>query len=141
MQQETGHLSVLVQRVRDDETLLGYATKEHLIDVCELIVSSPGRYGRVEYFEAIEVLRRYHLAMLANVYHSFRSTCRRLIEAERMKTYIGRCRRCGRTISNPISLATGYGCVCRRKLAVPKPAEQNIETLIYKEARRGGERK
>jgi len=134
-QQETGHLSVLVQLVHDDETRLGYATKEHLLDICQFIVDSQGKFGRIEYSEAIKTLAHYHLAKLANN-HSFRSTCRRLIEAERMKPYIGRCRRCGRTISNPISLATGYGCVCRRELAVPKPgAEQDkVETLTYKEA-------
>ncbi|MGA2767977.1 MAG: DUF6011 domain-containing protein [Candidatus Bathyarchaeia archaeon] len=117
-----GHLSVLVQRVHDDETRLGYASKEHLIDVCEFILSWPGRYGRVEYSEAIKLLAHYRLAKLANVYHSYRGTCRRLIEAERAKPYFGRCRRCGKTISNPISLAFGHGPICRKKLGIHEKA-------------------
>lgn len=116
--QETSHLFVLVQRVLDDETRLGYATKEHLINVCEFILSWPGRYGWEEYSEAIKLLARYHLAKLANIYHSYRSTCWRLINAELAKPYVGRCRRCGLAISNPVSLATGHGEVCRRKLGI-----------------------
>ena len=133
-QPEPGHLSVLVQRVHDDETRLGYATKEQLIDICEFVVSWPGRYGREEYAKAVELLGKYHLRKLANIYHSYRSTCRRLIEAERAKPYFGRCRRCGKSISNPVSLATGYGCVCRRKLGLPKPGAEQDKALTYKEA-------
>jgi len=114
---EPGHLSVLVQRVRDDEIRLGYSTKEHLIDVCEFILSWPGRYGREEYSEAIKILTYYHLAKLANI-HSYRSTRWRLINAELAKPYVGRCRRCGLQISNPVSLATGHGKVCRKKLGI-----------------------
>lgn len=122
--QERGHLSILVRRVRDDETRLGYATKEHLIDVCEFVLSWPGRYGREEYSEAIKTLAHYHLAKLANIYHSYRNTCRRLINAELAKPYVGRCRRCGRPISNPVSLATGHGEVCRKKLGIKLSKEK-----------------
>lgn len=117
-----GHLSVLVQHVRDDETQLGYVTKEHLLNICEFIVGSPGRYGREEYADAVELLRRYHLARLVNVYHAYRSTCMRLLKAEQAKPYIGRCRRCGKTISNPISLAFGHGPICRKKLGIHEKA-------------------
>jgi hypothetical protein len=118
MTSETISLSVLVQRVRDDEIRLGYATKEHLVAICEFVLSRPGRYGREEYSDAIKTLAHYHLAKLANIHHSYRSTCWRLVIAERTKSYLGRCRRCGLPISNPVSLATGHGEVCRKKLGI-----------------------
>ena len=117
-QQETGHLSVLVQRVRDEETSLGYARKETLVNVAEFIVSWTGKYGRQEYSEAIKLLEGYHLSKLANVYHSFRSTCRRFIAAELAKSYKGRCARCGKPLSNPLSLEFGHGPTCRKKLGI-----------------------
>jgi len=126
---EPGHLSVLVQRVRNDEVRLGYATKEHLIDVCEFILSWPGRYGWQEYSGAIKILAYYHLAKLANIYHSYRRTCWRLINAELAKPYVGRCRRCGLPISTPVSLATGHGEVCRRKLGIKLSKEKESRSL------------
>jgi hypothetical protein len=116
--QKTGQLSALIQRVHDDETTCGYATKEHLIDVCEFIVSWRGRYSRAEYSEALKLLAHYHLARLANIYHSYRSTCRRLINAELAKPYVGRCRRCGLPLKNPVSVEFGHGPVCRKKLGI-----------------------
>jgi len=124
-----GHLSTLIQRVRDDETQLGYATKEHLINLAEFILSWPGRYGRQEYSEAIKLLAHYHLAKLANIYHSFRSTSWRLINAELVKQYVGRCRRCGLPISNTVSLETGHGPVCRRKLGISSSRQEGLKKI------------
>jgi hypothetical protein len=126
MQQETGHLSALLQRVRNDETGFGYASKEHLINIAEYILSWPGKYSKNEYVEAVKVLAGYHLAHLA-------SRCRgwKFVEAELAKPYRARCRRCGLPITNPASLATGHGPICRRKLGISPRADENFEGGLF----------
>jgi hypothetical protein len=111
--QETGHLSVLIERVRNDEATFGYVSKEHLINLAEYILSWPGKYSKSEYGEAIRILATYHLAHLAGKRHGWK-----FIACELAKPYKARCRRCGLPISAEISLATGYGHVCRRKLGI-----------------------
>jgi hypothetical protein len=120
MQQETTHLSVLLRRVRDDETGFGYASKEHLVNIAECILSWPGKYSKNEYDEAVRILAKYHLAKLAARRHG-----QKLIEKELARPYKARCRRCGLPITNPASLAAGHGPVCRRKLGIQayRPSE------------------
>ena len=122
MQQETGHLSTLLQRVRDDETGFGYASKEHLITIAEYILSWPGKYSKNEYDEAIRILAKYHLAKLAARRHGWK-----LIEKELARPYKARCRRCGLPISNAISLQTGHGPTCRKRLRTLLRADENFE--------------
>jgi hypothetical protein len=115
-QQETAHLSTLISRVHEEENSLGYTRKESLIAIAELILS--GRYSKEEYSRAIQILAHYNLAKLANIHHSYRSTCWRLINAELAKPYKGRCARCGKPLTNPISLEFGHGPICRQKLGI-----------------------
>lgn len=118
MQEQIGHLSTLIKRVHDEELSLGYVRKESLIDVAQYVLSWPSKYSQEEYSEAIRLLARYHLAKLANLSPRHRIMTWRLINRELAKPYKARCRRCGLPISNPVSLATGHGPVCRRKLGV-----------------------
>lgn len=111
--QEPSHLSILIERVKMDESSLGYTTKEHLINIAEYILSWPGKYGKSEYDQAIATLAKYHLALLASKRHGSKR-----IEAELEKNYSARCGRCGLPISSKVSLAVGYGIICRRKLGM-----------------------
>ena len=124
MQETTSHLSTLIQRVHDEELKLGYARKESLIDLAEFILSWPGKYCRLEYDEAIRVLAGYHLAHLANRLRPGKAW--KLINVELAKPYTTRCRRCGKPLKNPISLAVGYGHVCRKKLGISAPIPQEV---------------
>ena len=110
---EQGHLTTLLGRVREDEELFHYARKEHLINLAEYILSWPSKFSKSEYNEAIRVLANYHLAPLAGRRRGWD-----LIQRELEKPYRARCRRCGLPISNRVSLTTGYGHVCRRKLGI-----------------------
>jgi hypothetical protein len=112
-QQEKSHLSTLIERVRADEATFNYATKEHLINIAEYILTWPNRYSRSEYDQAIQTLAFYHMAPLAA-----RRIGWQLIEKELAKSYVARCRRCGVPISSKVSLAVGYGHVCRKKLGI-----------------------
>jgi len=111
---EQTHLSTLILRVKNDEESLGYATKEHLINLVEYIVSWQ-RYTKQEYITAIEILAFYHLAQLAS---KNRIHARKFIAEELAKTYEARCKRCGLPISSKASLKTGHGIICRRKLGI-----------------------
>jgi hypothetical protein len=111
MQTTRSHLSTLISQVKSDEESLGYVYKERLISMAEYILSYPRKYYKAEYDEAIKVLAKYHLAHLAERRHGWK-----FITAELAKVYVARCKRCGRPISSKVSLATGYGHVCRRKL-------------------------
>ena len=123
-QQEIGHLSTLIQRVKDEETSLGYARKETLVNVAEFILSWPSRYSREEYEGGIKVLARYHLAHLANRLRPAKAW--KLINAELAKSYKGRCARCGKALTNPVSLEFGHGPTCRKKLGISsKPSLTN----------------
>jgi hypothetical protein len=134
--QEASHLSTLIQRVRDDETVFSYAKKEHLINVAEYILSWPGKYCEKEYSEAIRVLAHYRLAKLANRHPKFRQQSWKLIAKELDKKYIGRCRRCGLVLTNPISLEAGHGPVCRRKLGISgeKPELRQMKRGVWCDA-------
>jgi hypothetical protein len=105
-------LSDLIQRVHDDETR-NYATKEHLVDLAAFILTWPGKYTREEYDQAIQILASYHLGHLPTQRHGWK-----LIEKELARPYQARCQRCGLLISNTVSLQTGHGPVCRRKLGI-----------------------
>lgn len=107
------HLSILIQRVRDDEAAFGYATKEHLINLAEYILSWHD-YSRGEEQEAIALLAKYRLAKLADKYHRQKSW--QLIQRELNASWTRRCSRCGLPISSEKSLETGFGSVCRRKV-------------------------
>jgi hypothetical protein len=109
------HLSTLINRVKEDEQQFNYATKDHLVNLAEYILSWPGKYSKNEYDEAIKILAKYHLAHLASRKHGWK-----LIAKEISRPYERRCARCGYPISSKISLATGYGAVCRRKLGITK---------------------
>lgn len=109
------HLSVLLQRVHDDEKSFGFVGKETLVNVAEYVVVARN-YSQLEYDSALKILAKYHLAKLANRDARFRIRVWNLINGELAKKYVGRCRRCGLPISNPVSLADGHGRVCRRKL-------------------------
>jgi hypothetical protein len=90
------------------------------VNLAEFILSWPGKYSKFEYDEAVRILAKYHLAKLAARRHG-----QKLIEKELQKTWERRCSRCGYPISNKISVKTGFGPICRRKLAVQayKPSE------------------
>ena len=110
---EQGHLTTLLQRVYEDEAVFNHVRKEHLVNLAEYILSWPSKFSKNEYGEAIKVLATYHLAPLAGRRHGWK-----LIQKELEKPYRARCRRCGLPISNRVSLTTGYGHVCRRKLGI-----------------------
>jgi hypothetical protein len=110
---EQGHLTTLLRRVREDEAVFNHVRKEHLINLAEYILSWPSKFSKSEYYEAIRVLANYHLAPLAGRRRGWD-----LIQRELEKPYRARCRRCGLPISNRVSLTTGYGHVCRRKLGI-----------------------
>jgi len=110
------HLSTLINRVREDEVSLGYATKEHLVNIAEYLLSWRGKFSGQEYSEAIKTLAKYHLAKLANIHPCHIKKTYKQIEQELSKKYVGRCMRCGLPISNPVSLAAGHGPICRKKL-------------------------
>jgi hypothetical protein len=106
-------LAVLISRVREDEKLSNSARKEHLINLAEFILSWSSKYTRAEYDQAVALLAKYHLAHLASKRHGLK-----WIQTELDKKYKARCGRCGLPISSKVSLAVGYGHVCRRKLGI-----------------------
>ena len=108
------HLTVLINRVREDENAFGYVTKEHLINLAEYIVSWQN-YFKSEYDEAIQILAHYHLAHLASQNHIH---ARKWIQQELEKAWLTRCKRCGLPISAKVSILTGYGHICRKKLGI-----------------------
>jgi hypothetical protein len=123
------HLSTLIAKVREDEQQFGYATKEHLINIAEYMISWPSKYSQEEYSQAIRLLAQYHLAKLANLSPRRRIMTWRLINKELAKPYKARCRRCGLPMTNPVSLAAGHGPVCRRKLGLQnKPVREPSAT-------------
>ena len=117
----TFHLSILLDRVRAEEASLGYARKESLINIAEYILTWHD-YAKEESREAIAILAKYHLANLANTHPKYRKRSWELIEKELVKPYERRCGRCGLVITAKKSLETGYGHVCRRKIALQKEA-------------------
>jgi hypothetical protein len=113
-------LSVLIERVTADEANLGHATKEHLINIAEYILSWPGKYTKVEYDCAIAILAKYHLAHLASKRHGLK-----WVQIELDKKYKARCGRCGLPISSKVSLRIGYGHVCRKRLGISFSKDAN----------------
>jgi hypothetical protein len=109
------HLTTLMNRVREDEEQFNCATKEHLINLAEYILTWPGKYSDAEYDEAIKILANYHLAPLAC---KVKGLGWELIEKELALPYTHRCRRCGMPITNLLSVETGHGPVCRKKLGI-----------------------
>jgi hypothetical protein len=105
----------LLNRVQNQEKD-GYVRKNTLLDLAKYILGSRG--WSPEHTQIIKVLARYHLAKLANIHPRHRARSWQLIATEESKPYIARCMRCGLPISNPVSLATGHGAVCRRKLGI-----------------------
>ena len=102
------HLSALIAEVREEEERLNYATKEGLLALAEYMT---GHRPLVEYSfeedrEAIQILQNYHLGRLI--------ARPDLIEQERRKPWIAKCRRCGRTLTAPESVARGIGPVCHK---------------------------
>jgi len=116
------HLSTLIQRVCDDENSLAYVTKEHLVNLAEYIVGWQNRYTQAEYHVAIQILAHYHLAHLASINHAH---ARKYIAQELDKAWTARCKRCGLPISAKVSILTGYGHICRRKLGIPCNGKDN----------------
>lgn len=112
---ENSHLSTLLDRVRAEETTLGYARKESLINIAEYILSW-NDYAKEEYREAIILLAKYHLGNLANKDPKYRKKSWALIEKELSKPYERRCSHCGLVITSKKSLETGLGVICRKKL-------------------------
>lgn len=110
-QEAPSQLLSLILSVKEDEQRFGYATKTHLINIAEYIASNYGKYTKEEYVNAIILLAKYHMAPLAD-----RIRGKKLIAAEKSKTYEARCSRCGAVITSKKSLATGLGVDCRKKL-------------------------
>lgn len=104
------HLTVLINRVKEQEKSLGYVTKEPLINIAEYITFWPGKFTKEEYDEAVKLLAKYNLATLIRN----RKKIQKALEAK----WIARCARCGRAIWSEESLRTGYGGICRRKLGI-----------------------
>lgn len=110
------HLTILINRVKEDEQQFGYASKEHLINIAEYILSWPGKYSPIEHQNAIALLAHYYMAQLANIHPKYRKQSWTLIQKELNKAYKARCQRCGLPITNETSLRFGHGPVCRKKL-------------------------
>jgi hypothetical protein len=105
----------LLEVVHAQEKEQGCVRKETLIDLAKYILGS--RDWSPAHTEIIKVLARYHLAKLANIHPRYRAKSWKLIATEEAKPYVARCRRCGLPMTNKISLASGHGPICRKKLA------------------------
>lgn len=104
----------LLERVREEENR-GYVQKQTLLDLAKYILGS--QIWTPEHTAIIKILAQYHLAKLANIHPRYRAKSWQLIAIEEAKPYAARCRRCGLPITNKVSLATGKGPICRKKLA------------------------
>jgi hypothetical protein len=107
-------LSTLLKKIKWEERAL-QASKTSLLAVAEHVLGNCD-YSKEEYNGAVALLAKYRLWKLIDKRKPIR--CRQLIEAERAKSYVGRCCNCGRQIFSEESLRTGLGCVCRRKVGL-----------------------
>jgi hypothetical protein len=105
----------LLELVQAQEKGQGYVRKQTLIDLAKYILGS--RDWTPAHTEIIKILARYHLAKLANIHPRYRAKSWKLIATEEAKPYAARCRRCGLPMTNKISLTSGHGPICRKKLA------------------------
>jgi len=105
---DASHLSALIAEVHESEGH-GYASKESLLALAEYMTSHRAcvDYSVEEMDGATRILQRYHLAHLIKWPER--------IEAERKKPWIAKCRRCGRSLTDPESVARGMGPVCVHK--------------------------
>jgi len=107
------HLSVLIAEVRDEEERLNYASKDSLLALADYMTRHRVcvHYSIEENDEATSILQRYRLGCLIGRPD--------LIEQERRKPWVAKCRRCGRSLTDPESVARGIGPVCVHKAPVP----------------------
>ncbi len=106
-------LSILLDRVRQEEAQLHGAKKDTLLDMAEYVLGKRD-YSKEEYNQAVAMLAKYRLWRLIDKRRPIH--CRQLIQVERAKSYNYRCGRCGLPISSEKSLTTGLGRVCRGKV-------------------------
>jgi len=116
------HLSVLINRVVNELRSIGKVRKDTLINLAEYMTYWDD-YTEEEARQARAILKEFHLEKLIGNQD--------LINRELEKEYHYRCGRCGRALSNPISVKYGYGPVCRKKLGITvlERLEKNLQKL------------